>query len=114
MNVLAPRRQILRGVGATLACVVAILMVVVAVNVIGIGIVGDVNEWTRWIQAHRLHFAAWRGLLYVLTTIGWWWMRSRVLDREPNVDARTRLRRTEIAAVLAISTLEAITFLQRH
>lgn len=92
--------------------VLAVVLVAASINVIGIRIMGDVTAWNGWLQTHTGHFAAWRGLLYFTTAYGWWWMRSRVLRREPSSQTRTRLCRTEIAAVIAILLLETTTFLQ--
>ena len=91
---------------------VAIVIGAIAINMVGISIKGDVNNWNRWLQQHRGHFAFWRLFLYAATGFGWWWMRARLLSREPDPETRARLLRTEIAAVLAIVALEISTFLQ--
>jgi hypothetical protein len=83
-----------------------IVVSAIGVNLIGIRIMGDVVGWSRWMQSHSGYFLAWRLCLYVATACGWWWMRQRVLHRESTAHARVRLRRTEVAAVLAILALE--------
>jgi hypothetical protein len=104
-------RSLYRRARAFLA-VIAIFLVAAIANVIGIWIVGDVSSWGQWLREHSSHFAVWRGALYVGTGLGWWWMRSRVSLRETMPETRTRLLRTEIAAVLAVAILEVTTFLQ--
>jgi hypothetical protein len=104
-------RSLYRSARAFL-CVFAIFLVAATLNLIGIWIVGDVRSWGRWLEEHSGHFAVWRSALYVATGLGWWWMRNRVLSREPKSETRTRLIRTEIAAVLAVVILEVTTFLQ--
>src|SRR5579863_7561425 len=79
-----------------------VVLSAVTVNVIGIRIVGSVNGWAHWLHAHRAFFLVWRLCLYSVTACGWWWMRERVRQREPGADRR--LRRVELAAVLAIVT----------
>lgn len=106
------RRPFYRRLARTLLFVLAILLAAAAVNVVGISLVGGVNGWSRWLQEHSGHFAAWRGFLYAATAFGWWWMRNRVLCPESKPETRARLLRTEIAAVLAIVALEGMTFLQ--
>lgn len=81
-----------------------VLFIAALVNVIGIRVAGDVNGWARWLTAHREYFLAWRLALYAATGCGWWWMRTRVIQREPN--ARLGLQRAEIAAIVVIFALE--------
>lgn len=88
-----------------------VALIAAAVNVIGIRIVGNVNGWAHWLQAHRAPFLIWRLCLYGATAWGWWWMRERVRHREPG--ANRRLRRVELAAVLAIIVLEGAGLLER-
>lgn len=102
------RRRVVRP----LLGVLASLLLAATVNMIGIWLIGDVSGWSRWLHEHSGHFAVWRGLLYGATAFGWWWMRNRVLRREPSPETRPRLLRAEIAAVFAVVTLEGVMFLQ--
>lgn len=114
MNV-APRtlRWLLnRRLAWALLWMLVILLIATGINLVGIRIIGDVNGWSHWLQIHSLYFLAWRLCLYGATAYGWWWMRERIRRREPAAEARTHLRRTEVAAVLAILVLEATVFLQ--
>jgi len=100
------------------ACVALlwILLVVAAaavVNIAGIHVVGGVEGWQHWLQAHAGHFLVWRLCLYGATACGWWWMRRRLLRREPPRETHARLLRTEVAAVIAVVVLEA-SQLSRH
>jgi hypothetical protein len=84
----------------------------VCVNALGIAVVGSVGDWSQWLNHHRWHFLAWRVCVYGATAYGWWWMRTRVLQREAAPETRTRLQRSELAAILAILTLECANVLQ--
>ena len=83
----------------------------VTVNVVGIRIIGSVNGWAHSLHAHRAFFLVWRLCLYSATACGWWWMRERVRHREPGADRR--LRRVELAAVLAVVAFEGVALLDR-
>jgi len=78
-------------------------------NVLGIRMIGSVNGWALWLHAHRAFFLIWRFCLYSATACGWWWMRERVRHREPG--ANRRLRRIELAAVLAVVAIEGAALL---
>lgn len=112
MPVMTDVRRPLHRIGRTLVLVFAIFFAAAVINFVGIWLIGDVSSWIRWLQEHSGHFVVWRGFLYAATGFGWWWMRKRVLHREPHPQTRARLLRAEIAAVLAISALEVTTFLQ--
>ncbi|MEX5685363.1 hypothetical protein [Pseudomonas silesiensis] len=102
-----------RRVGTALLWVCLVAGAAVAVNIAGIHLVGDIEGWERWMQTHAGYFLFWRVCLYAMTTIGWWWMRDRLRQREPSVETHRRLLRTEIAAVIAIVLLEASALLQQ-
>lgn len=103
-------RRLVLAIGATLA----LMGLAVAINAVGIRILGDVGTWSRWLEDHRLHFFVWRLALYGLTGFGWWWMRQRIRARDPGTDARRRLRRAEIAAVCTLVLLESSRLLSRN
>ncbi|UQP97318.1 hypothetical protein KP728_17460 [Xanthomonas arboricola pv. juglandis] len=101
-----------RRLGSALLWALLVIGAAVVVNLVGIRLVGDVEGWQRWLQAHADHFALWRLFLYGATAYGWWWMRRRLLRREPSNETRQRLVRTEVAAVVAIVLLEASALLR--
>ena len=90
-----------------------VVLVAVAINAVGIHLIGDIDGWSHWWRAHAGYFLVWRLCLYMATGYGWWWMRRRLLQREPSPDARWRLLRTEIAAVLALVLLEGSLLLRQ-
>ena len=102
-----------RRVGVALLWTLLVVAAAVAVNIAGIHVVGGVEGWQHWLQAHAGHFFVWRLCLYGATAYGWWWMRRRLLRREPSRETHQRLLRTEIAAVIAVVALEASQLL-RH
>lgn len=106
------RRPLPRRFARSLLFVFAALLAAAAANVVGLWLMSDVKSWSAWLHEHTGLFAAWRGILYAITAFGWWWMRGRVLRRESNVEARARLHRTEIGALLTVAALEMATLLQ--
>ena len=102
-----PARLFNRRVGMALLWALLVACIAVAVNIVGIGIVGSIDDWERWLHAHSAHFLVWRLLVYTVTAYGWWWMRGRLREREPESEAHQRLLRVEIAAVVTIVLLEA-------
>lgn len=71
-----------RRVGVALLWTLLVVAAAVAVNIAGIHVVGGVEGWQHWLQAHAGHFFVWRLCLYGATAYGWWWMRRRLLRRE--------------------------------
>lgn len=106
-NWLRPAWLFNRRVGMTLLWALLIAGIAVVVNAVGIGIVGSIDDWEHWLRAHSVHFLVWRLLVYTATAYGWWWMRGRLLQREPSAESHQHLRRVEIAAVVTIALLEA-------
>ncbi|OCX15334.1 hypothetical protein L1F06_013020 [Ectopseudomonas hydrolytica] len=94
----------LRRAASIMLWVILLLAIAAAINVLGIHLAGGIEGWRQWLADHAGHFLVWRLLLYAGTAWGWIWMRRRVLAREPG--ARQRLLRAEIAAVVAVATLE--------
>lgn len=97
-----------RSLVTALVMLLAITVVMIAVHAVGIRIVGNVAAWQRWLHLHAWMFRLWRLALYVAILRGWWWMRTRVHQRDRSPDARCRLTRAEIAAVLAIVLTEIV------
>lgn len=95
-----------RRVAFALLWMALLLIAAVVANLVGIRLAGSIEHWQQWMNAHAGHFLVWRLLLYAGTVWGWLWMRRRLLAREPEGSARTRLVRVEVAAVLAVVTLE--------
>lgn len=96
---------------SALLWILVLILAAVAVNVTGIRIIGSVSGWAHWLHAHRAFFLLWRLCLYGATACGWWWMRERLRQQEPG--AHRRLRRAELAAVLAIMALEGVALINR-
>ena len=106
-NWLRPAWLFNRRVGMALLVALLVASIAVAVNIVGISIVGSIDDWERWLRAHSAHFLVWRLLVYTVTAYGWWWMRGRLREREPDSESHQRLLRVEIAAVVTIVLLEA-------
>jgi hypothetical protein len=104
------RRLFNRRTARTLMWMLLVLALAAAANVLGIYLFGSIAAWETWMRDHAGYFLVWRLLLYAMTIYGWLWMRRRLLAREP--DHATRLRCAELAAVAAITLLEAGTLLQ--
>lgn len=100
-----------RAVRALLWTVLLMAAAVVA-NVAGIYFLGSISGWEQWLDEFSGFFLLWRLCLYGATAYGWRWMRGRLLARQPGVATRHRLIRTEIAAVLALVTLEGSLLMQ--
>ncbi|MBP7654921.1 MULTISPECIES: hypothetical protein [Pseudomonadota] len=99
-------RRFGRRTGAATLWAVALLAAVVAANALGIALLGSLDGWQRWLAQASGVFLLWRLCLYAATAYGWRWMRRRVLARDDSDQARRRLVRTEVAAVVAIAALE--------
>lgn len=97
-----------RSLTVVLAMLAALTVVAILVHVIGARLVGSVAVWQRWLHAHAWMFALWRLGLYAAIARGWWWMRTRVRQRENSPEAQRRLMRAEVAAVLAIVLTELV------
>lgn len=106
------RSMIGRRLWVTLACVLLAVIVAISINVVGIRASGAVAGWEIWLEQHRFHFFLWRLCLYGATVCGWWWMRKRVLLREPDASTQARLYRVESAGVIVVLALETTTWLQ--
>jgi hypothetical protein len=74
---------------------------------------GGAGDWPRWLQAHAAYFLVWRLMLYAALAGAWRRVRRRLRQRELDAETHRRLRRAEIAAVLALAALEAGQWLQR-
>ena len=105
------QRWLRRFVGA-MGIVLLLIVAGVVVHLAGIRLLGGVEAWHEWQDQYDLAFLGWRLMLYGITARGWWWMRTRLLHREPTIDARRRLCRAEVAAVAAIVLLEGSTLWQ--
>jgi len=96
---LHPRWLLNRNVGKALLWTVLVLALAVAANVLG-------DDWQSWLDAAAGVFFVWRLCLYAATIYGWRWMRRRLLARESGSEAKRRLIRAEVAAVIAVTALE--------
>ena len=106
------RKIFSRRVVLTAGWVIALIVVAVGVNLIGIHIVGSVGGWNGWLESHRGLFFAWRLCVYGVTAWGWWWMRRRVRERETTSGVRVQLWRAEIATVVVVLLLEGSVMLR--
>lgn len=104
-------RRIGRPVAIVGLVIVTITIFLAAISAIGIRIVGNVIAWQRWLHGHAWLFMIWRLMLYAAIACGWHQTYQRVRQREGSAEARRRLRRAEIGAVLAIGTIEVISLL---
>lgn len=86
--------------------VIALVLAAIALNVLGIRVLGDTLSWSRWLSSHRGDFLVWRVFLYGGVAYGWWRMRGRIARGELSPETRMRLQRAEIGAALAILALE--------
>jgi hypothetical protein len=108
------RSFIRRVSGVLLWALLAGLAVGVVVTLAAAGLRnGGAGDWPRWMRAHAAYFLVWRLMLYAALAAGWQWLRRRLRKREADAEALRRLRRAEIAAVLALAALEAGQWLQR-
>lgn len=111
MNML--RRVFNRQVGLILLGLFMVVIVAMAVNVVGIRLMGDIPAWEIWLRKQAGVFFVWRLFLYAGTTWGWLWMRRRVLKREPSPETKARLRRIEWCALASIVMLEVTNWLNQ-
>ena len=101
-----------RRIGMALLWMVVLLAVAIAVNVIGIRLLGGIVYWEHWMDDHASYFMTWRLLLYAGTMCAWMWLHQRLQRREPGAVTSQRLLRTEIAAVVALAAIESSILLE--
>lgn len=101
-----------RRLSTALLWALGIVIVGAVISLLGIRLLGGVQGFEGWLRDHRFHLLAWRLLLYGATVIGWYWMRKRLLLREPHNTTRARLRRCEFSALAVIFALEMATWLK--
>jgi hypothetical protein len=99
----------LTKLGRTLLWCGAVLLLAIVANLVGIRLLGNIKAWEGWMAANATFFFLWRLLLYAGIAYGWWRMTKRLRIREP--EARGRLQRAEVAAVLTFIALEGARFL---
>jgi hypothetical protein len=102
-----------RRVGTALLWSLLAAGVAAAVSVAGVRALGGIEGWERWLRANATYFFVWRLMLYAALAIGWRQVRRRLKRHEADSETHFRLRRAEIAAVLALVALEAGQWLQR-
>lgn len=101
-----------RRVGQSLLWALLVAGIAVGVSVAGVHLLGSIGGWKHWLRAHAGYFFAWRLLLYCATAYGWWRMRRRLRQYEPGSETLSRLRRTEVAALVSVVLLEASQWLR--
>jgi len=94
------------NIGKALLWTVLLLALAVTANILGIWLLGSINDWQHWLDAAAGVFLVWRLCLYAATIYGWRWMRRRLLARESGNEARRRLIRAKVVAVIAVAALE--------
>lgn len=112
MKFVWPRSLWTRRLSRALAAATLVVLIAVVINIVGIGLVGDVDRWTRWLDERAGYFFAWRLCLYTATAYGWSKLRGRLRERDPSPEARRRLSRAEIGAIASLALLEASVFLR--
>nr|WP_255626199.1 hypothetical protein [Xanthomonas sp. NCPPB 1067] len=96
-----------RRLGIALLWTVLAIGIAVAANLVGIRMLGGIEAWNHWLRAHAGYFVAWRLVLYGATAWGWRRLRIRNHQNAKNIDDLARIRRVEVATVLAVLLLEA-------
>lgn len=99
--------SIVRSVGSATIWIGLLIALAVAINVLGIRAVGGAAAWEQWLRAHAGFFLAWRILLYTVAILFWRRLGVRLQQAGAGVEELARIRRVEIAAVLAVLLLEA-------
>lgn len=103
MKLAKPKWLFSRPLGKALLWTTLVVLVAAGINLVGIGVVGDITAWSQWLDDYAGYFLAWRLCLYGATIYGWLWMRRRLYR---DAEARQRLFRAEIGAIAAITLLE--------
>ncbi|WP_372156741.1 hypothetical protein ACCP96_13270 [Xanthomonas campestris pv. fici] len=98
---------IVRSLGRAAIWVGLLIGVAVTVNVLGIRAVGGAEAWAQWLKAHAGYFMAWRIVLYAVAIVLWRRLRVRLQQAGTGIEELARIRRVEIAAMLAVLVLEA-------
>lgn len=106
MRLVLSKRAFGRGLAQALAWIALVVLVAIGVNLAGIGLAGDIDRWTLWLDDKAGYFFVWRLCLYGATIYGWFWMSRRLTARDSSSETHRRLRRAEIGAVGAIVLLE--------
>ncbi len=93
-------------------CIAAGRVVAVAVNLVGIHLVGGVGRLESLAATSMpAHFLVWRLCLYGATAYGWWWMRRRLREREPHPARRISAccaRRSRAVAAVVLLEISAL------
>ncbi|SPZ02581.1 Uncharacterised protein [Pseudomonas luteola] len=87
---------------------ILVVLVALAFDLAGIKHLGSVQAWSAWRNEAYWYFFAWRLCLYAGLAYGWWWMRKRVLKREPTMQARARLRNGGLGGVVTLVVFELV------
>ncbi len=103
------RRHLLSHFALLLAGVIALAFIV---TFAGIFLLGGIEPWQQWQDAHAGHFLVWRLCLYAAVIAAWPWARRRRLQREP--DAARPLRTIEVLGLAGVVLAEASNWLHLH
>ena len=89
----------------TIACLVLLGVLAIALSAVMFRLVGGVQGWESWRTDHYWHLMAWRMTLYVGVVSGWLTLKARFRKQEPEQRDK-RLHRVEIMAALLVVLIE--------
>ena len=89
----------------TIACLVLLGVLAIALSAVMFRLVGGVQGWQSWRTDHYWHLMAWRMTLYVGLITGWVTLKVRFHKQEAEQRDK-RLQRVEIMAALLVLLIE--------
>lgn len=89
----------------TIACLLLLGVVAIAISAVMFRLVGGVQAWQSWRTEHYWHLLAWRMTLYIGLVVGWVTLKARFRKQEGE-QGNKRLHRVEILAVLLVLLIE--------
>jgi K+-sensing histidine kinase KdpD len=89
----------------TIACLVLLGVLAIALSAVMFRLVGGVQGWQSWRTDNYWHLVAWRMTLYVGLVTGWLTLKAR-FHKQDAEQSDKRLRRVEIMAALLVLLIE--------
>lgn len=89
----------------TIACLVLLGVLAMALSAVMFRLVGGVQGWQSWRTDNYWHLVAWRMTLYVGLVTGWLTLKAR-FHKQDAEQSDKRLRRVEIMAALLVLLIE--------
>ena len=89
----------------TIACLVLLGVLAIALSAVMFRLVGGVQGWQSWRTDHYWHLVAWRMTLYVGLVTGWLTLKAR-FHKQDAAQSDKRLRSVEIMAALLVLLIE--------